>query len=338
MNFLLRFITSFLIFSAAFTIVAQNVAIQKQDTFARVDTIMIDADFCAVKISGHESNDIKLSAVIKTDENQDQYKIDTEVAQSKLSVSVVKPASWKSHWGEIVVKLPEGLNVVVVSKSGKVEVESLSVQNINIDSKSGHVNMTGVKGNVQSSSPAGDIVVDNYEGDLRSKSKSGKVILRNVKGDFFVSSNKGDFSISQLKGNLKTDGGSGFQEIENVEGNISAKTTNGDIKISLVKGNIETRTFEGNQKVFQSEAVYNLHASSGSITGTRIKFTGSSTFTTSEGNIKVQMNTKSDLAFVLKSDNSFLRAMGKSKKKSLKVGKGSIVITGTSTTGSQAYY
>ncbi len=341
MNKPLLFLISFIsvlniVFSAE--LAAQNIATQREESFNRVDSIRINADFCVVKLVGYEGNTIEFNGTIKSDENADQYKLITNISGNKLNIEVQKPSSWTSHWGEINLKIPNGLIIEVISQSGKVEVQSLVVNNIDIQSKSGHVNISNVKGNIQSNSPAGNFIVDNFEGNIKSKSKTGAVILRNIKGDFNVSSNKGDFTVSQLEGKIKTDGGAGNQELENITGDISLKTSSGDIKLSLAKGNISTRTFEGNQKIFQSEGVYKIQTSSGGITGTRIKFTASSSFTTTEGNIKVQMNTKTDLAFILKSENSYLRAMGKSKKKSLKVGKGSIVITGTSTTGSQAYY
>lgn len=317
---------------------AQNIATQKQESFNKVDSIKVEADFCVVKLTGYQGNTIEFNGVIKSDENADQYKLITKVTGSKLNIEVQKPSSWTSHWGEIELKVPNELIIEISSQSGKVDASSLTVKNLYIDSKSGHVNITDVKGNIESNSPAGDIVVNNFEGNIKSKSKTGKVIINNAKGDFNLNSNKGDFTINQLDGNIKTDGGAGNQELENINGDISLKSTSGDIKLSLAKGNITTRSFEGNQKIFQSEGIYNVQASTGGLTGTRIKFTGSSSFSTTEGNIKMQLNTKTDLAFELKSDNSFLRAMGKSKKKSLKVGKGSILITGTSTTGSQAYY
>jgi len=317
---------------------AQEIATEVHNTFIKVDSIKINADFCIVKLIGNKGNSIDFEGVVKSDQNKDQYQITANASNGKLTIDVQKPSSWTSHWGEINLKIPDNLIIEVQSQSGKVEVQSLVVKDLNIESKSGHIKITDTKGIIKGDTPAGDFIVNQFEGNLVAKSKTGMMILNNVNGEFDLNSSKGNFTINQLKGNIKTDGGAGNQELENIEGNISLKSTNGDISISLAKGNITTRTFEGNQKLFQSEGVYDVQASTGGITGTRIKFTGSSSFTTTEGNIKVQTNTKTDIAFVLKSENSFLRAMGKSKKKSLKEGNGSIVITGTSTTGSQAFY
>ncbi|TLX77641.1 DUF4097 domain-containing protein [Labilibacter sediminis] len=321
-----------------FTSRAQEIAVQKESSFNEVSKIVVNGDFCALKINKSEGGVVEFKGVIKSGENLDAYKLNTNVAEGVLTIDVEKPAQWKSHWGEIVLAVPNQLEIELNTISGKVDVANISEAKLSIQSKSGHVSIQEIEGNVLAVTPAGDIIVDNFKGSLKAKSKTGKVILRNVEGEQNVSTNKGNITVLNLNGNITIDGGGGLQEIENVKGNISTKATSGNIKISLSEGHVACRIFTGDLKIFQTNGTYSLQSSSGNITGTRVKFTGSSSFTSTEGNIKVQMNTKSNLAFVLKSENSYLRAMGKSKKKSLKVGKGDIVITGISTTGSQAYY
>jgi len=317
---------------------AQTEAAKLDSVFSGVNKIVLDADFCAVKIAGYDENNISVKGLITSAENQTQYNIDATVSAMVLNIKITKPSQWKSHWGELSLSVPEGVAIEITTQSGKLELSSLKGTDVQFNSKSGHLVVSDFKGKLSSNSPAGDISISKFEGDLNAKSKTGFVSLTNAAGNLVASSDKGDFLVQDVKGNLKVYGGSGTQDVKNVEGDLFFKSTNGDIKMSLAKGSITTRTFEGNQKIFQTEGVFNVQASTGSITGNRIKFTASSTFATTEGDIKVQMDTKTDLAFDLKSENSFLRALGKSKKKSLKEGKGSIVITGTSTSGAQAYY
>ncbi len=262
-----------LVFSILYTplSVAQDIATEIHNSFNKIDSIMVKADFCIVKLSGSSNNEVQFDGVIKSDQNKDQYKITSDTSNGKLVINVQKPSGWTSHWGEIDLKIPDNLVIQIESQSGKVEVESLTVSNLDIQSKSGHIKITDAKGNINGDSPAGDFIVNQFEGTLVAKSKTGMMLLNNANGKFNLSSNKGNFTINQLKGDLKTDGGAGNQELENIEGNISLKATSGDIKLSLAKGNITTRTFEGNQKIFQSEGAYNVQASTGDLTGTRIK-------------------------------------------------------------------
>jgi hypothetical protein len=341
MNKPLRFFILVLLFhclTITSIVYGQKIAFQGEATFNQVSNIAIDADFCTVKIKGSDSTHVTYSGILKSDVNPEEYTIATQLSEGELVIAVQRPESWTSHWGEIILMVPNGSAMDVHTKSGKVEIEGLTDCTVNIESNSGHVQVASATGTIIGNSPAGDFIVDDYNGLLEVNSKTGKVILRDIKGDVLAESNKGEFIINHLSGTLKTVGGSGSQDIENVEGDIALKSSDGDIELSQVKGNIVTRSFAGNQKLFQTEGIFTIQSSTGTITGNSVVFTASSSFTSTEGTIKVNTNTKKDLAFVLKSENSFLRAMGKSKKKSLKIGKGNILITGTSTTGSQAYY
>ncbi len=316
---------------------AQKVACSVDQEFKDVKQLAINGDFCSIKINGSAAGVTKVKGVIKSDENPDQYKINTDVQEGVLSIQVEKPSSWKSHWGELDIEVPNGVALNVVTRSGRVEIMSVQKSAIDIDSKSGYVTLKDADVTLHSVSPAGDINLENVKGSIKASTKSGTVILTNGEGDFRLGSSKGNYLIKNVKGSLITDGGEGSQEIENVDGDLNLKSSSGEIKVSLCKGNITSRTFNGSQKIFQTDAVYKLQSSTGTITGSRVTFKASSSFETTEGNIKIQVTPKQNLAYVLKSDNSFLRAMNKSKKKSLKIGKGDIVVTGTSTSGSQSY-
>ncbi len=317
---------------------AQEVAFEIDKQFEGVKEVNIDGDFCSVKIKGTDNRIANLKGVLKSNDNPEVYKVNADVKDGVLSVHVIKPKSWKSHWGELDFVLPNDIKLNVKTQSGKISISDLSKASIDIESKSGHVLMDNVEGTVHTVSPAGDLNLKNVKGTVNSRSKSGTVIIDNAQGTYTLGSSDGNYLIKNLKGTLITEGGSGNQEIENVEGDIKLKSTSGDLKVSLCKGNIVTRTFEGNQKIFQTEGTYQVQSSTGQLTGNRMKFDSSSSFTATEGNIKVQVANKTNIAYELESENSFLRAMNKSKKKKLKVGKGDIIISGISTTGSQAYY
>ncbi len=317
---------------------AQEIAVQKENVFKGITKVSIDADFCALKMSGHNSSDINFSGVVKSEENLEAYKIETKTLDGVLSIRVIKPSVWKSHWGEIILQLPEGLAIEVTTQSGKVVASDLKVINLTVVSKSGHVTLTSFVGSASTNSPAGDLSVNNLTGNLKGRTKTGAISIKTIKGNCDLACHKGIINISDVKGKLYVDGGSGNQEVENIEGDITLKSTSGDVKLSIAKGNMVCKTFDGDMKLFNTNGTYAVQSSTGSIVGTRVEFVSSSSFTSTEGNIKMQIGTKKDLAFLLKSNNSFLRAMGKSKKKSLKIGKGNILITGTSTTGAQAYY
>ena len=317
---------------------AQDIADKKEGEFTGIKKVIVDADFCTLKMMGHERNDVVFTGILKSNENQDAYQIEILNQEDTLRINVVKPENWTSHWGELTLMLPVGLNIEVSTQSGKVEAEGLKELKLNIVSKSGHVFLTNLEGNAWVDTPVGNLTVTNFMGDLKSRTKTGAVNIKTLKGNADVSCNKGLMIISDVQGKLLVDGGTGNLEVEKVEGEIMLKSTSGNTKLSIASGNIVCKSFNGDMKLFNTSGIYDVQTSTGNIVGTRVALNASSMFTTTEGNIKMQLDTKTGLMFELKSDNSFLRAMEKSKKKSLKIGKGDILITGTSTTGSQAYY
>ncbi len=317
---------------------AQDMADKKEDVFKGIKKVMIDADFCTLKMIGHDSNDVVFNGILESNENNEAYHFEILQQQDTLRINVIKPENWISHWGELTLMLPIGLNVEVTTQSGKVEAKGLKEVNLNIVSKSGHVYLTDLQGNTSVDTPVGNLTVNNFTGELKSRTKTGTVHVKMLTGNADIGCNKGLISISDVKGKLFVDGGEGNLEVEKAEGDITLKSTSGSTKISIASGNIICKSFNGDMKLFNTTGVYEIQTSTGNIVGTRVGLNASSTFTTTEGNIKMQLDTKDNLMFELNSDNAYLRAMEKSKKKSLKIGKGEIVITGTSTTGSQAYY
>ncbi|WP_161636286.1 DUF4097 family beta strand repeat-containing protein [Saccharicrinis fermentans] len=317
---------------------SQEKAIEKQKVFKGLDRVEVNADFCSLVLRGHSSEEVIFQGVIESQENLNAYGFEINEQDGILRVVVMKPDEWKSHWGEVILTLPAGVAVEAETQSGKVEVTALKDCDLKVVSKSGHVSLNACEGNISVVSPAGDFKVAQFIGDLQAKTKTGSVDVKGVNGKCDIACAKGSIRVKDVQGKLSVEGGTGSLEVENVEGDVALKSTSGDTSLSVAKGNMVLKSFDGDVKLFNINGVFEVQSSTGNITGTRVVFTASSSFSSTEGNIKVQMNEKEDLAFLLKSSNSYLRAMGKSKKKSLKVGKGSIVITGNSTTGSQSYY
>ncbi len=317
---------------------AQDVADKKEGVFTGIKKVLVDADFCTLKMMGHESSDVFFTGILKTNENQDAYHFEILQQEDTLRINVIKPENWTSHWGELTLMLPVGIDAEVITQSGKVEAEGLNEVKLNIISKSGHVILIDLQGSAWVDTPVGNLTVNNFKGDLKSRTKTGTVDIKTLKGNGDIGCYKGLINISDVQGKLFVDGGTGNLEVEKAEGDITLKSTSGNTKLSIASGNIVCKSFNGDMKLFNTDGVYDVQTSTGNIVGTRVELTASSSFTTTEGNIKIQLDTKSNLMYELKSDNSYLRAMEKSKKKSLKIGKGDILITGTSTTGSQAYY
>ncbi|WP_282036999.1 DUF4097 family beta strand repeat-containing protein [Saccharicrinis aurantiacus] len=317
---------------------AQTKTTKLDTSFTNVSKLLIEADFCAVKISGSTNDKLDISGSLKVNEKAVGYELLVSNDDGSVTISVKKPAQWTSHWGEIQLNVPSNVAIDVNSVSGKVDVANIENVNLNFNSKSGHANFSNVKGEINTDSSTGNIVVSNCAGSIKGKTKTGSLNINQYKGKINISADKGDIAVKSVEGDIQIFGGEGTQEFDTVTGKLKTKSRSGNVKISLCNGEINCRTFVGQQKLFQCNGVYNLESSKGNIVGTRIKFADSSNIKTTEGSVKIQTNTKTNIRYELTSDNSVLRALAKSKKKSLKIGKGDILITGVTTTGAQSYY
>ena len=204
---------------------AQEIATQKEDVFKGINNIVVNADFCALKIRGHEANEVSFKGAIKAEENKEAYSFKVSEQEGNLTIVVTKPSQWKSHWGEIILNVPQGVSMEVTSQSGKVDVAKVSGFNLNLVSKSGHFFVTDVEGSISAKTPAGDIKVNNFKGELKAKTKSGEIVVSQLNGNMDVVCENGNSTVKEVKGNLKLLGGNGNMEVEDVEGEISLKST-----------------------------------------------------------------------------------------------------------------
>jgi hypothetical protein len=127
--------------------------------------------------------------------------------------------------------------------------------------------------------------------------------------------------------------------MDNIKGNILAKSLSGSVKISVSEGAIKVQGSSGDVQLFQTAGVLDIKTTKGNQSGTRVSLSGNSKFSSTEGKIKMRFNMpKGSLKYQLLSEKAYIFALGKSKKKKLNIGDGSILVESSSTTGAQSYY
>lgn len=307
--------------------------------FQGIKTIKVDAQFCKVDVTGTNGDQVSFSGKLISDKQDEAYQLVNEVSGGTLTISIKYPAQgWTTHSGEVILKVPQGLTIDINTTSGTVKADNLVDANLKVVSRSGSLEATNCKGTISLESITGSIKASASEGTLATKSKTGSHFLSNLNGNINANSTEGDITLSQTKGGIVTESTSGKHSVEFHEGNVNAKSVNGSIKINETKGNIDVISFAGALKLFKTTGVVNLQTTAGEQVGTRVMLTGNSSFKSTEGKIKMQIDNKTDeVTFMCKSTSAFIQARGQSKKKALKLGKGPIVITTESTTGGQVF-
>ncbi|NPA36336.1 MAG: DUF4097 family beta strand repeat protein [Chlorobi bacterium] len=315
-----------------------GVSFQKDTVLKNITTIKVKGYYCKVLVKKNNDNAVKLHAVLKSDQS-DGYKLITKITNHVLDVWVSFPESWKSRAGELVFYVPDSVKLDIENTSGYCTVNEVNAKNINVITKSGKITINKCSANIMASTVSGEVYIDEVTGSVSVRSKSSNIYLYRIKGDVAANTSKGKIHLDNITGNVKTASSSGEQELENIEGDILAKSLSGKIKISVAEGKIQVLGGSGDVQLFQTKGIHEIKTTKGSQTGTRILLTGASKFTSTEGKIKMRFeNPKEQITYKLVSEKAFVFALGKSKKKKLNVGKGSILVEAYSTTGSLAFY
>jgi Toastrack DUF4097 len=117
---------------------------------------------------------------------------------------------------------------------------------IEVVSEAADVNATGRFDRAEIKVAAGDVRLDEVEGDVRVKCVSGDVTLGSVGGEATVNSISGDVNIGRVAGMAEFQSVSGDVELREGESSIRAKTISGDVRIgSAAKGEVALQSVSG---------------------------------------------------------------------------------------------
>ncbi len=330
----------FLLLLLPLTIIAQDLEVvaSASERFESVTNISVVGEFCKVNVIKGEA--VSVIGELKANKKLEGYAITFKEETGGLKINVQKPESgWTTHTGVVEITVPNGVNVDVVTTSGYITMNSIICSAISAQSKSGKIVVNNLEGKVILKSESASVKATALKGQLSILTKAGTQVVRNIDGMAHLSSDGGSISVEKVVGVLKTESTAGSQTIREVQGDVNLKTMSGVMKLSDATGNIQSLSAAGTLNLFDVSGTFNLVSTKGSIIGTRVKLEASSGFKTTEGKIKLKMNNpKEQLSFLCESENAYIVAFGKSKKKKLKMGSGAIVITGISTTGAQNYY
>jgi hypothetical protein len=306
--------------------------------FEGVSAINVKGDFC--KVTFVKGDKVNVSAELMADKELEGYDVSMDLLDGVLTVEVKKPASgWTSHSGFVTLSIPDGLNLDITTASGYVTLRDFNNTNVKIETKSGKIVLANLLGDASVKSKSSTIAIDNVTGKVQTSSKGGSQTISNVKGSATVVAYSGAITIEQVDGYCKAETTDGAITLKNIKGDIKLKTKSGAMKLSDSKGTVNVFSGAGSVNFFNVQAAFDITSAKGAVIGNRIKFTASSTINTTEGKIKLKLDhKKEELSFLCESEKGMIVVYGKAKKKKNKFGKGPIVITTSSTTGSQNYY
>jgi len=316
-----------------------SVAFEKDTIFNNISTIRVKGYYSKVLVERSNEKSVRLRTILKSTKPEG-YSVVTKVINKVLEVEVSYPQeSWSSHTGELVFNVPDSIKIDIENTSGYCTINEVNAKTINVNTKSGKINVNKCKGNLIISSSSGNINVDELVGSANVKTKSADLSIYRVTGSVISYSSSGMLRLDNITGNVKTASTSGKQEMDNIKGDILAKSMSGSIKVSVSDGAIKILGSSGDVQLFQTTGVLDIKTTKGNQSGTRINLSGNSKFTSTEGKIKMRFDMpKGSLKYQLLSEKAYIFALGKSKKKKLNIGDGNVLVESSSTTGAQSYY
>lgn len=310
--------------------------------------IVINSQFCKVDISQVQTDKATVSGKLEAMEAHDAYKINIDDNGTTLTASFEVPTDAKSSYaGEFSVAVPEGVKVVVKATSGNVTLNGLNNCNIDIETVKGKVTGSNISGDMKAITKNGDITLSKIDGKYELSTSNGKVNITEGKGELTFDTSDGAATVTTFSGKLngKTIAGTQtYDKITDCQFRIQGST--GAIKLSNSEVTLTASLKMATLNLFKVKGEFHIESEKGSIisagSANAVTLTASSDFTTTEGKINMTLtNKKDELSFDLehahKGDIGLIAKGERTTKKQLKFGKGPILITGRTNTGTQTF-
>lgn len=191
----------------------------------------------------------------------------TKYMRKKVRVSSRNRSKALDVHVDLTIKVPAGGGLKMINKVGRIDAANVE-SNLNLDTGSGSVSVTGSKGSLRADTGSGRVTISGQVGRIVADTGSGSVTISDSEGDVSADTGSGSVTISNVTGNVKADTGSGSVDLTDVMASeISADTGSGTVSLENVTGSLHVDTGSGGlhaRNFFAGETV-NVDTGSGSI-------------------------------------------------------------------------
>jgi hypothetical protein len=176
--------------------------------------------------------------------------------------------------------------------------------------------------NVDAESASGDIVMDaRVNGVIDIRSASGEVSGADLRGTIHVRTASGDIRFDRVQGELSAISASGDIRIDQSEGLLSLESASGSIELRSSVANIEAKSNSGDIRLYNFEVF------------------DSARFTTSSGDISIElMGDVDDFRFSARTVSGDIRIFNQRAQRSLEAGTGALMVEIISSSGDIRVY
>jgi hypothetical protein len=223
--------------------------------------LRVDNRSGAVVVRGEERDTVHIHVVARLwGETEDDA--DDQVATIERGIShdgqrltvraphLVRPTGWMFLFGrgpriDYEIAVPRATMAEIISRSGRVEVESLS-EPLVVDARSGRVTVSRIEADVSIVSRSGHVDAREVGGSLAVESRSGKVQVARCNGSATVISRSGALQVEEVGGNLRIENRSGYIALADVGGSLHVRSRSGAFRYEgAVKGSFDIELMSG---------------------------------------------------------------------------------------------
>ncbi len=246
----------------------------------------LSGDIIVTGEEGRETIELKIVKIVRADDEEaarkiaesmgvvvtrpdDMIKIETrypkkgKVKKSIFSFFVERGQSMSIS---LTLTVPAGMEVIVASASGDVEVARI-ISDVSASSASGDLILRDIGGDLEAQVASGDIEVEDVAGSVSLGSAAGDIVVRNVGGDAEISVATGDVEITSVVGTLELNSYTGDSVVDGV-GAVTYEGINGSARFIDVRGAVEASAASGDLSFRVSPVTlvdYHITASSGNV-------------------------------------------------------------------------
>lgn len=149
---------------------------------------------------------------------------------------------------DYVIRVPAETKTIVINKVGLVVASDVD-GDLDLDTSSGAIQVSGGKGRTGADTGSGSVEVSNRDGDVYADTGSGSVRVENVTGSVEADTGSGSVSLQNVRGSVAIDTGSGGADLVGITGDIHVDTGSGGVEGRDLSGVRELEIDTGSGRV-----------------------------------------------------------------------------------------
>jgi len=225
---------------------AEERVFDKKFSAASAGTLTVETDTGAVSISGSDSHEVVVHAVLRgsrsavadfaitADSTQDGVTVHGRRSSTNwLDLSWLFDHSLELHY---TIQVPHEYHVQLHTSGGNVELHDLN-GNVKIRTSGGNVFITAINGEVQIHTSGGNIRGEQLSGDIRVGTSGGDIKLDSIRGSVEAHTSGGNARLVGIDGKLRaeTSGGDVHAELAGTNRGVDLHTSGGDVTVTVPK-------------------------------------------------------------------------------------------------------